>query len=60
MTGLRLTNSQLVVVWSLGLMLSFLMFGLFGVWQEDRTLGQVAPLVILVVCLVLTALRRKS
>lgn len=60
MRVLRLSRSQLVVVWSLGLILAYLVYGFFGVWQEDNTAGQIAPLVILAVCLVLTFLRRRE
>lgn len=48
------------MVWSVGLILAYLSYGLFGVWQENNTAGRLAPLLILVVCVVLTLLRRRD
>lgn len=56
----RLTASQLVVVWILGFLGAFVSFSFFGVWQENRLPGQLAAGAIVIVCVVLTLLRRRE
>ena len=57
---MRLTVSQLVVIWIVGLLVSFLVFSAFGVWQENKTAGRLIPLLVIVGCLVLTVTRRRE
>ena len=57
---MRLNASQLVVVWIVGLLAAFVAYSFFGVWQENRLPGQIAALVIVAVCALLTIARRRG